>query len=92
MLFSRGVLPQNRFSRGILTETLEIPGQGVFYEAGNSRSSTPQWGLKLQSAIRTPKHKNLSYIFLQILSGYHHYPKHKNKSSSSGHIWKIYLQ
>ena len=37
MLFSRGVLPQNRFSRGILTETLEIPGQGVFYEAGNSR-------------------------------------------------------
>ena len=61
-LFSRRILPQNTVFQGYFARKMEIPGEGVFYEAGNSRggslthkwkfqgSSIPRCGLKLQSA------------------------------------------
>lgn len=50
-LFSRRILPQNTVFQGYFARKMEIPGEGVFYEAGNSRGpQSPRCGLKLQSA------------------------------------------
>ena len=44
-LFSRRILPQNTVFQGYFARKMEIPGEGVFYEAGNSRggSLTHKW-------------------------------------------------
>ena len=55
---------------------LEIPGEGDLFEGG---PQPPGAVYNCNQPLVLPKHKNLSYIFLQILSGYHYYPKHKNK-------------
>ena len=35
-LFSRRILAQNTVFQGYFARKMEIPGEGVFYEAGNS--------------------------------------------------------